>query len=194
MKTLREYIDQLDEINRRDFLKGAGATAGLAALGTAGVAKAGDIEKEKLPHEYSAQDAKLKVYGDLVRNAVVRNIVFNPASVGNYNPAVIVGVSLAPDGTIVNYTVLQGSAFPEWDRAVLRAIEKTKVFPKDAWGQVPRQIKITFRPKESVPPQAQAPTQQQLASVRQAMNMEEEALDEASDDAIKRIEQLVQYK
>ena len=31
MKTLREYVDQLDEISRRDFLKGAGATAGLAA-------------------------------------------------------------------------------------------------------------------------------------------------------------------
>lgn len=33
MKTLREYMDQLDEISRRDFLKGAGATAGLAAMG-----------------------------------------------------------------------------------------------------------------------------------------------------------------
>lgn len=32
MKTLREYIDQLDEISRRDFLKGAGA----AAVGAAG--------------------------------------------------------------------------------------------------------------------------------------------------------------
>jgi hypothetical protein len=30
MKTLREYIDQLDEISRRDLLRGAGATAGLA--------------------------------------------------------------------------------------------------------------------------------------------------------------------
>ena len=36
MKTLREYIDQLDEISRRDFLRGAGATAGLAAVGSAG--------------------------------------------------------------------------------------------------------------------------------------------------------------
>ena len=27
MKTLREYIEILDEISRRDFLKGAGATA-----------------------------------------------------------------------------------------------------------------------------------------------------------------------
>ena len=44
MKTLREYIDQLDEISRRDFLKGAGATAGLAAIGAPKDAKA-DWEK-----------------------------------------------------------------------------------------------------------------------------------------------------
>ena len=45
MKTLREYIDQLDEINRRDFLKGVGATAGLAATGAAQAdwQKQGDI-------------------------------------------------------------------------------------------------------------------------------------------------------
>jgi hypothetical protein len=36
MKTLREYIDQLDEISRRDALKYAGATAAGAALGVAG--------------------------------------------------------------------------------------------------------------------------------------------------------------
>jgi len=35
MKTLREYIDQLDEISRRDALKYAGATAAGAALGGA---------------------------------------------------------------------------------------------------------------------------------------------------------------
>jgi hypothetical protein len=40
MKTLREYIDQLDEISRRDFLKGAGATAGLAAIGEPAKAQA----------------------------------------------------------------------------------------------------------------------------------------------------------
>jgi hypothetical protein len=40
MKTLREYIEILDEISRRDFLKGAGATAGLAAIGAPKDAKA----------------------------------------------------------------------------------------------------------------------------------------------------------
>jgi hypothetical protein len=45
MKTIREYIDQLNEINRRDFIKGAGATAGLAAMGSAQAnwQKQGDI-------------------------------------------------------------------------------------------------------------------------------------------------------
>ena len=33
MKTLREYIDQLDEISRRDFLRGAGAAALGGAIG-----------------------------------------------------------------------------------------------------------------------------------------------------------------
>jgi hypothetical protein len=35
MKTLREMMDQLDEISRRDFIRGAGAAAGLAAVGQA---------------------------------------------------------------------------------------------------------------------------------------------------------------
>lgn len=34
MKTLREYIDKLDEISRRDFLKGAGVGAVAGALGS----------------------------------------------------------------------------------------------------------------------------------------------------------------
>ena len=40
MKTLREYIDQLDEISRRDALKYAGATAAGAALGQPKVSRA----------------------------------------------------------------------------------------------------------------------------------------------------------
>lgn len=40
MKTLREYIDQLDEISRRDAIKYAGATAAGAALGQPKDAKA----------------------------------------------------------------------------------------------------------------------------------------------------------
>lgn len=44
MKTLREYIDRLDEISRRDFLKTAGAAAVGAAIGSPK-----DTEAEWLP-------------------------------------------------------------------------------------------------------------------------------------------------
>jgi hypothetical protein len=47
MKTLREMMDQLDEINRRDFIKGAGAAAGLAAMGQA---KADWQKQADIPH------------------------------------------------------------------------------------------------------------------------------------------------
>ena len=47
MKTLREYIDQLDEISRRDFLKGAGAAAVAGAIGTPGQAKADPVYDPK---------------------------------------------------------------------------------------------------------------------------------------------------
>ena len=43
MKTLREYIDQLDEISRRDFLKGAAGVATMLALPA--VSTAGDRNK-----------------------------------------------------------------------------------------------------------------------------------------------------
>ena len=38
MKTFREYLEILDEINRRDFLKATGAATGLAAMGGASAA------------------------------------------------------------------------------------------------------------------------------------------------------------
>ena len=45
MKTLREYIDQLDEISRRGFLKGMGA----AALGASGVSAASNATAQVIP-------------------------------------------------------------------------------------------------------------------------------------------------
>ena len=54
MKTLREYMDKLDEISRRDFLKGAGAAA---IAGAAGGAKA-DWEKDDVTDRMSDEVTK----------------------------------------------------------------------------------------------------------------------------------------
>jgi hypothetical protein len=50
MKTLREYIDQLDEISRRDFLKGAGAAA-VAGAGGYVAGRASNSQQKSLPRD-----------------------------------------------------------------------------------------------------------------------------------------------
>lgn len=74
------------------------------------------------------------------------NIVF-PDTI-NGNPAARVDVRLGPDGTIVSRKLIQSSGVPEWDDAVLRAIDKTEILPRDTDGTVPPQIEMTFRPRD----------------------------------------------
>ena len=57
-------------------------------------------------------------------------------------------VRLAPDGTIVSSKIVKSSGVKSWDDAVLRAIDKTEVLPKDVDGRVPSPFKIEFRPRE----------------------------------------------
>jgi colicin import membrane protein len=57
-----------------------------------------------------------------------------------------VEVRAAPDGTIVGRRVVKPSGSKEWDDAVLRAIDRTEVLPRDADGRVPPTIIIGFTP------------------------------------------------
>ena len=86
-------------------------------------------------------------YADKVRRKVLPLIVFNPSMVAG-NPAVEVGVELAPDGTILSRKVLKPSADAAWDKAVLRALDEAQSLPKDEDGKVPKQIRLTFKPKD----------------------------------------------
>ena len=86
-------------------------------------------------------------YADKVRRKILPLIVFNPSLVAG-NPAVEVGVELAPDGTIVNRKVLKSSGDAAWDKAVLRAIDDAQTLPKDDDGKVPKQVRLTFKPKD----------------------------------------------
>ena len=66
---------------------------------------------------------------------------------GASNPTAEVQVTLGPDGRILGSKVLKASGDAEWDRAVLRAIDKADVLPRDD-GRVPPVIILTFRPRE----------------------------------------------
>ena len=62
------------------------------------------------------------------------------------NPRAEVEVKVSPDGTILSRRIVQPSGNKAWDDAVLRAIDKTEIFPKDSDGRVPPVIVLGFRP------------------------------------------------
>lgn len=67
---------------------------------------------------------------------------------GGANPTAEVQVTLGPDGRILGTKVLKASPDADWDRAVLRAIEKAETLPRDVDGRVPPVLILTFRPRE----------------------------------------------
>jgi colicin import membrane protein len=107
----------------------AGATGSASATGTATVATGPSAS-----------------YGGRIRARIKPNIVFTEELVGN--PSATVEVRTAPDGTIVGRKLLKPSGDKAWDEAVLKAIDKTEVLPRDTDGRVPPVLEISFKPKD----------------------------------------------
>jgi colicin import membrane protein len=85
-------------------------------------------------------------YAGRIKARIKPNIVFGDAVSGN--PLATVEVKLAPDGTIVGKRMVKPSGVQSWDDAVLRAIDKTEVLPRDVDGRVPPSFEIDFRPRD----------------------------------------------
>lgn len=85
-------------------------------------------------------------YAARIRARIKPNIVF-PDELSS-NPSAEVEVRTSPDGTIVGRKLLKSSGVPNWDEAVLKAIDKTEVLPRNEDGVVPSPMIITFRPKD----------------------------------------------
>ena len=85
-------------------------------------------------------------YAGRVIARVKPNIVFTEAISGN--PTAVVEVRTSSDGTIIARKLTQSSGVRDWDEAVLRAIDKTEVLPRDTDGRVPSPLLISFRPKD----------------------------------------------
>jgi colicin import membrane protein len=64
------------------------------------------------------------------------------------NPVAEVEVRLSPTGAILGQRLLRKSDSPEWDAAVMRAVEKAEVLPRDVDGRVPPVIVIQFSRRE----------------------------------------------
>ena len=85
-------------------------------------------------------------YQGRIQARIYPNIVFTDDIPGN--PSALVEVRAAPDGTITGRKLLKSSGIPAWDEAVLKAIDKTEVLPRDIDGRVPPLLEIGFRPKK----------------------------------------------
>ncbi len=85
-------------------------------------------------------------YAGRIRARVKPNIVFTEDPQGN--PTAEVEVRTSPDGTIISRKISKSSGLKSWDEAVLKALDKTEVLPRDTDGTVPSALLLVFRPKD----------------------------------------------
>ncbi|MBY4703429.1 MULTISPECIES: cell envelope integrity protein TolA [Ralstonia] len=86
-------------------------------------------------------------YAERVRAKVKPNIVFDPGAISG-NPAAVVAVTMAPDGSILSKRLTKSSGNGAYDEAVMRAVERSDPLPRDTNGKAPSSVNLTFRPKE----------------------------------------------
>jgi colicin import membrane protein len=85
-------------------------------------------------------------YGGRIRARIKPNITFTEDIASN-TPAEV-EVRCSPDGTIVGRKLVKSSGSTAWDNAVLKAIDKTEVLPRDTDGRVHSPLIISFRPRD----------------------------------------------
>jgi colicin import membrane protein len=85
-------------------------------------------------------------YAGRVVARIKPNIVFTEDI--STNPTAVIEVRCAPDGRIIGKKLIKSSGIKAWDDAVMRAIDKTEILPKDIDGTVPSSFEISFRPKD----------------------------------------------
>lgn len=91
----------------------------------------------------AARDAGPSVnYAGRIVGRIRPNIVYAYELSGN--PTTEVRLVVMPDGTITKSEVVKSSGVKEWDDAVLRAVERTAVLPRDDNGRVPSPMTLSF--------------------------------------------------
>lgn len=85
-------------------------------------------------------------YGGRIKARIRPNIIYTDS--GSDNPVAEVEVRAAPDGSIIGRKLIKPSGDAEWDKAVLRAVDKTETLPRDVDGRVPSLLVISFQPRE----------------------------------------------
>lgn len=85
-----------------------------------------------------------------LRARIKPNITFSDAQLQAVlgNPAAEVVVICSPSGQIIGKKLKVSSGNDAWDQAVLNAVEKTGILPRDENGNMPSEITFSFRPRD----------------------------------------------
>ena len=111
-------------------------------LKSAGVGRVGNANFDAVKRVIPCLD----VDGGRVAARIKPNIVFTEDIAGN--PRAEIEVRTSPDGTIIGQRIYKSSGVRAWDEAVLKAVIKTEVLPRDVDGRIISPLTIGFRPKD----------------------------------------------
>ncbi len=125
-KAAEERLARQREENLRRMLGQANATPGVGSAAQAGAPSA--------------------AYQGRVKAAILPNIVYTGSAPAR--AVAEVEVTLAPGGTVISRRLVKRSGHPDWDEAVLRAVDRTPRLPADSDGRVPPMLLISFRPDD----------------------------------------------
>ena len=126
-KAEQERLEKLRQDNLKRIQGQAGASGGPTATGNA------------------ARDAGPSAsYAGRIIARVKPNIVLTETLQGS--PRAEVEVRAGPDGTILARRLVKPSGDKVWDDAVLRAIDRTEILPRDTDGRVPSPMTLIFTP------------------------------------------------
>jgi hypothetical protein len=208
MKTLREYIEILDEISRRDFLKGAGATAGLAAMGAPKDAKA---DWERLPSITDKMTDEVTNRFVNVSNDGTATLRYFHTAGGQFQNRTLTlkknnGMWQQPRGSQGRaYGRLRVDNLPPFDiafnwmidyqnRVVTDAVSIMSADSRPFGDDYNAMINALLQAKQRILIDIQALGGDILEFNPRVRNEQKEVDEAASPDAVKRIEQLIQYK
>ena len=127
----QQEIAEREKLRQENMKRMAGLAGGTGAPSAAGTAQ-----------KASGPSAS---YAARIRARIKPNIVFLDEL--STNPSAEVEVRTSPDGTIVGRKLVRSSGVAAWDEAVLKAIDKTEVLPRNEDGIVPSPMIIAFQPK-----------------------------------------------
>ena len=91
----------------------------------------------------ASSDTKLPSLSSTYTEKIKASVMSNVSEQPNAGP-VSVKIKSRPDGTVLAKQLIRSSGDPDWDNAILQAIDKTEKLPTDIDGRTPTTMVVIF--------------------------------------------------